>query len=130
MQCPRCDCTLRKVNYEGVETDMCDNCWGFWLDKGELEVILESRELNFSTEERDLILAVLGPSDRLLTDPASCPTCGNTMELHRVDELLPIAVDRCREHGIWLDTGELKNLQLMTEKATYIHERIVKALGG
>ena len=56
MNCPRCRLALRRQDYEGVETDVCDSCWGFWLDTGEFEDILERRDLSFSDEEREAIL--------------------------------------------------------------------------
>src|SRR5262245_31620762 len=37
----------------------------------------------------------------------SCPVCGNLM---LIEELFEIKTDVCREHGIWLDTGELPGI--------------------
>jgi Zn-finger nucleic acid-binding protein len=33
---------MQNVNRSGVELDMCPTCRGVWLDRGELEKILES----------------------------------------------------------------------------------------
>ena len=41
MQCPVCDEKLRMVERLGVELDICPSCKGIWLDRGELEKILE-----------------------------------------------------------------------------------------
>lgn len=39
--CPRCRRpTLVERNREGVALDVCENCQGLWLDRGELEVLL------------------------------------------------------------------------------------------
>ena len=39
--CPKCGASLVRRAIEGVEIDGCETCAGFWLDKGELEQIVE-----------------------------------------------------------------------------------------
>lgn len=41
MECPVCGDKLREIQKYGVEVDICPGCKGVWLDKGELEKILE-----------------------------------------------------------------------------------------
>jgi uncharacterized protein len=41
MKCPNCNETLVMADRNGVEIDYCPNCRGVWLDKGELDKILE-----------------------------------------------------------------------------------------
>lgn len=41
MNCPVCDEKLREVEKYGVSVDICPGCKGVWLDRGELEKILE-----------------------------------------------------------------------------------------
>ena len=41
MQCPVCDATLVMSNRNGVEIDYCPSCRGVWLDRGELDKIIE-----------------------------------------------------------------------------------------
>ena len=41
MKCPVCDTTLRAIERYGVELDICPGCKGVWLDRGELEKIIE-----------------------------------------------------------------------------------------
>ncbi|NIL97866.1 MAG: hypothetical protein GTO53_09010 [Planctomycetales bacterium] len=55
MRCPRCqDARLQGCHYaltRPVRIDRCERCFGFWLDKGELEAIIgEKRELHNETE--------------------------------------------------------------------------------
>ena len=40
MRCPLDDTKLREVNRRGVEIDICPECKGVWLDRGELEKLL------------------------------------------------------------------------------------------
>ncbi|MGE5531939.1 MAG: zf-TFIIB domain-containing protein [Bacteroidota bacterium] len=41
MQCPVCDEKLREVERQGVAIDICPGCKGIWLDRGELEKLIE-----------------------------------------------------------------------------------------
>jgi len=41
MQCPVCAVTLTMSERQGVEIDYCPQCRGVWLDRGELDKILE-----------------------------------------------------------------------------------------
>jgi len=38
--CPSCHVPMREVRKHGVLIDLCPNCHGVWLDRGELEKIL------------------------------------------------------------------------------------------
>ncbi len=39
--CPRCGATLTMTERHGVEIDYCPQCRGVWLDRGELDKIIE-----------------------------------------------------------------------------------------
>jgi Zn-finger nucleic acid-binding protein len=41
MNCPVCDAKMRSVEKHGVEADICPDCKGIWLDRGELEKIIQ-----------------------------------------------------------------------------------------
>ena len=42
MKCPSCSkAELLKKDRNGIEIDYCPNCRGIWLDRGELEKIIE-----------------------------------------------------------------------------------------
>jgi Zn-finger nucleic acid-binding protein len=41
MKCPVCDVTLSISSREGVEIDFCPQCRGVWLDRGELDKIID-----------------------------------------------------------------------------------------
>jgi Zn-finger nucleic acid-binding protein len=41
MNCPICNVTLLLAEKQGVEIDYCPKCRGIWLDRGELEKIVE-----------------------------------------------------------------------------------------
>ena len=41
MKCPVCDVALSISSREGVEIDFCPQCRGVWLDRGELDKIID-----------------------------------------------------------------------------------------
>jgi uncharacterized protein len=41
MKCPNCSETLVMSERQGVEIDYCPKCRGVWLDRGELDKIIE-----------------------------------------------------------------------------------------
>lgn len=50
MKCPNCNETLVMTDRQGVEIDYCPQCRGVWLDKGELDKIIErSAQYNSNT---------------------------------------------------------------------------------
>ncbi len=48
LQCPRCNVKLIIAEQHNVEIDRCPKCKGIWLDKGELDKII-----NYSYEDGD-----------------------------------------------------------------------------
>jgi len=41
MRCPVCEVELKMTERQGVEIDYCPTCRGVWLDRGELDKIIE-----------------------------------------------------------------------------------------
>jgi len=41
MLCPVCKIELRMMDRQGIEVDYCPTCRGIWLDRGELDKLLE-----------------------------------------------------------------------------------------
>jgi Zn-finger nucleic acid-binding protein len=41
MKCPNCEETLVMSDRQGIEIDYCPKCRGVWLDRGELDKIIE-----------------------------------------------------------------------------------------
>ena len=53
MKCPNCDETLVMTERQGVEIDYCPKCRGVWLDKGELDKIIEKSQQDLRTQNSD-----------------------------------------------------------------------------
>ncbi len=52
MNCPQCNVELRITDRQGVEVDYCPQCRGVWLDRGELDKIIE-RSSSYESKHRD-----------------------------------------------------------------------------
>ena len=46
MKCPNCNETLLMTERNQIEIDYCPSCRGVWLDKGELDKMLEYADQN------------------------------------------------------------------------------------
>lgn len=52
MKCPRCQVDLVISDRQGVEIDFCPQCRGVWLDRGELDKVVE-RASRFVDDDDD-----------------------------------------------------------------------------
>ena len=52
MKCPRCQVDLMISDRQGVEVDFCPQCRGVWLDRGELDKVIE-RASRFADDDDD-----------------------------------------------------------------------------
>ena len=53
MKCPNCNVLLVMTDRSGVEIDYCPECRGVWLDRGELDKIIErssKNDINIQTD--------------------------------------------------------------------------------
>ena len=56
MKCPHCAVELRLSERRNIEIDYCPDCRGVWLDRGELDKLLESsagEPRRYEREDRD-----------------------------------------------------------------------------
>lgn len=105
LTCPRCSQNLA-VRKEGtVEVDACPDCKGKWLDYGEVEHLVDDKDVLTKVFQGQLVNQT--PS------ALSCPKCGTALKLLRGGLASPVLiVDKCPKcSGLWLDGGELALLQ-------------------
>jgi signal transduction histidine kinase/Zn-finger nucleic acid-binding protein len=53
MKCPVCDVDLQMSERQGIEIDYCPTCRGVWLDRGELDKIIERTNAEFGSAPRE-----------------------------------------------------------------------------
>lgn len=56
MNCPSCNIPLVMSERQGIEIDYCPQCRGIWLDRGELDKIIERSinepQINYSQNQQ------------------------------------------------------------------------------
>ena len=107
--CPRCRSELTQQPMAPLRIDLCATCEGSWWEAEELTRLLALEQpvefLEGSALEPILVAdAGLGVD---LEKPARCPVCTVTMERYPYQIVSPVVIDRCPDHGLWLDDGEL-----------------------
>lgn len=53
MKCPNCNVSLVMTDRSGIEIDYCPECRGVWLDRGELDKIIERSAQKVKNNESD-----------------------------------------------------------------------------
>jgi Zn-finger nucleic acid-binding protein len=114
MRCPRDQSELKTRVYEAsVEVDECPSCSGRFLDKGELEAIQKAVEK--APSKAPPHTHVVPESTQALVD---CPKCGVRMERRKYGLGSETVIDECPDGcGLWLDGGELEELEAFYEKS-------------
>lgn len=53
MKCPNCNVSLVMTDRSGIEIDYCPDCRGVWLDRGELDKIIERSAQNIKPSQSE-----------------------------------------------------------------------------
>jgi Zn-finger nucleic acid-binding protein len=140
MKCPRCDdSTLDRVRFLGypdIILHRCNNCGGFWLDGGELNIIDAKlkkimpvtgkgfsdfvnnvhvpywyKRIRKKSDETDFhweVMPIQGAHDEGGTTDV-CPNCGTHLNNYKVFRMRFEGCPKCK--GIWLIKDELRDLK-------------------
>jgi uncharacterized protein len=109
MICPTCKSDMIVVEHSNIELDYCTNCRGVWFDSGELELLMESMELESPNQIFGDILN--SPEAAATEKKRKCPICGRKMKKIIIGEQPEILIDVCQQgDGLWFDGGEVGQL--------------------
>ena len=106
MKCPKCSTTeMMAFTFHDVEIDRCPHCSGVWLDKDELEAIMQ-RQLGTVIDMPSFSRDASSADHR----PAQCPRCITQMiDLIGAADVRFEWCDSCE--GMFFDRGELTIIQ-------------------
>ena len=128
MKCPACGDLMIVVEHENIELDYCANCSGVWFDAGELELLLETMELERATLSLDDILT--SPEAESAEKRRKCPICGTKMKKATVGHEPEVLIDVCsRGDGLWFDSGEVGQLITQLPEKSDSQGRVITFLG-
>lgn len=97
---------------EPVQLGRCPQCLGLFLPVGGVERLMDQAVAPVWSVNLQL-LASLADTPRAEDAPLRyrpCPSCGDLMHRSLYGKRSGVVVDRCRDHGLWLDAGELRQL--------------------
>lgn len=104
MLCPHCKIALNSINLKDIQIDICPLCHGVWLDKGELQKLIETH----APIDIDAGQADSKTDEKLWEGEIECPKCEKLMQKSRYAVTSDTVIDSCRNGcGIWLDKGEI-----------------------
>lgn len=115
LHCPDCRGaleTLRLGDPTPLDLGRCPQCLGLFLPLGGLEQLLDQAIGSVWGVDHGL-LHTLAETPRADPPPLRyrpCPRCGTLMNRSLHGKRSGVVVDRCRDHGLWLDAGELRQL--------------------
>lgn len=113
--CPRCHIPLQTVDLRLKEKfliERCERCLGLFFDPGELEAFLETAVTNVHAIDPQRLNEVQSVK-RNHEYPVSyidCPVCRRLMNRINIGSRSGVIADQCRNHGLWLDGGELRQI--------------------
>ena len=116
-QCPDCEIPLQTVRVDTgaglFAIERCERCYGLFFDVGEVQAFLDaSVSPAFSVNLREIV-RINEDRGSTLNRPVryiKCPECGELMNRVNYGAMSGVVIDQCKEHGVWLDNGELVHL--------------------
>lgn len=117
--CPRCKLPMSSEEYESEKVLFCNNCWGHWIPPAAFERIVATEVYQFSTDEKHSVIKRWSAATSSMMRTAAnigCPDCGSLMNQAPFATGCGVVVDRCPDHGVWLDGGEIKRVQIFIDE--------------
>ncbi len=113
--CPRCSVKMKTINVSEEESfliEQCETCYGLFFDPGELDLLLKRSVDNvFAVKYKRLEqLKGMKRNQEYGLSYINCPVCTKLMNRINFGRSSGVIIDKCREHGVWLDGGELRQI--------------------
>ncbi len=130
MKCPTCHNMMIVVEHEHVELDYCPDCEGVWFDAGELELLLETMQLQQSLLSIESVLT--SQETKSKEKKRKCPICNSKMKKATVGHDPEVLIDACsRGDGLWFDAGEVGQIitQVPSDQDSDSQGHVIRFLG-
>lgn len=135
--CPICDVVMETISIgsePAFQVERCARCLGIFFDVGELQALLDRHAAADQLDHQRLrALVEQQPSDELheervrSTFYVKCPVCRHLMLRKGFGGKSTVIADECRDHGVWLDGGELGRLLRWSQAGGQIYRAQRKA---
>lgn len=126
IDCPRCNKPLTRTNLGCI----CPDCEGCWFGFDQFDTVLRLSDLQLETSDIEPTLKFDKPGVSL-EHYIKCPDCALRMKRHVYMVDSGVVVDMCRDHGMWLDDGELTKIRkyLASNQGVQESEQKAKSVG-
>jgi len=104
--------TIDLSGNDSFHIDRCEKCYGLFFDSGELEMFLNGANAS-NTEVDHQKLSHLINENFHKEYPVcyiKCPVCSQLMNRINYGKKSGVIVNKCSDHGLWLDSGMLHHL--------------------
>lgn len=143
-KCPRCNVAMRRRSVGRHAPLECPMCCGLFIDGEDLGEMISAQEERIGPEA----VQKVGAEGRATVEPVvylRCPRCAKTMNRVNYGRCSGVIIDQCRDHGYWLDSGELEKIarfvagggllrfyrrQVEDARAEQRHQRISQSMAG
>jgi Zn-finger nucleic acid-binding protein len=94
--------------FRDLDIDKCPECHGLWLDSHEFDYLTSERDIyDDDSVPREFRRKPLPEEEGYMR----CPRCNAFMTRQNFGTISGVLIDRCHDHGVWLDAGELEHLR-------------------
>jgi len=115
--CPDCENELENINIgskQEVLIQHCSKCDGIFIKEKILKQIIEKQTVDKKKFDH-LMLRFIQNNPRHAVEKSvkykKCPVCTKIMQRYNYGAISGVILDKCPyQHGIWLDSGELKQI--------------------
>ena len=130
-QCPHCQQNLQTIQLNttpSLTIERCQSCFGLFFDQGEIEILLEN-SVNQTSEINTQLMDNINQEryqGKAHFSYIKCPVCQQLMDRINFGQRSGVVVDKCHQHGIWLDSGEITHLMEWTKAGGQLLQQPVK----
>jgi Zn-finger nucleic acid-binding protein len=93
--------------------ERCDRCLGLFFDPAELKRVLEVSNRPAHQVDRQRLQVLIEEEYHEAREQVryiKCPACGTLMNRKSYGAKSGVIMDSCKQHGVWLDGGELAQI--------------------
>ena len=115
LPCPSCGCLMPPRSVAGIGINECPACNGIWAPEQRFDLLIakaiEARQSADPAQLEALRPRVKGGNPaRQKVAYRKCPECEALMARRNFRKASGVIIDRCSEHGTWLDADELEQI--------------------
>ncbi len=140
LPCPVCSGLMPARAIAGIGINECPSCNGIWVPEDRFDELVTkaceaAREKNLTGLGVDVRVAGANPRDTQVRY-RKCPACDGFMQRANFRKRSGVIIDRCHNHGTWLDADELEAIagfileggmnagEYMAEQRVKAHRRV------